>query len=165
MPSYAYLAVTRAEEEKQLQVKLQFSTDKIWEDTTKFFFPKKQGTSICYLQEALEDGLHRLLMPSLEREIRSDKKRWSDESAIKVFGENLKNLLLTPPIKGMTVLGFDPAFRTGCKLAVVDQTGKFLDKTVIYPTEPQKKIKEARDTLKKLVDQYKIDLIVIGNGT
>lgn len=165
MPSYAYLAVTRAETEKQLTIKLQFSYDKIWEDTTRFFFPKKYETSICYLQEALEDGLHRLLMPSLEREIRSDKKRWADEAAIKVFGDNLKNLLLTPPIKGMTVLGFDPAFRTGCKLAVVDQTGKFLDKTVIYPTEPQNKVKEAWDTLKKLVDQYKIDLIVIGNGT
>ena len=165
MPSYAYLAVSRAETEKQLQVKLEFSHDKIREKTTKFFFPKNYGTSICYVQEACEDGLHRLLLPSLEREIRSDKKRRSDESAIKVFGENLKNLLLTPPIKGMNVLGFDPAFRTGCKLAVVDQTGKFLDKIVIYPTEPQKKVTEAWETLKRLVDQYKIDLIVIGNGT
>ncbi|MFA6255730.1 MAG: Tex family protein [Candidatus Absconditabacterales bacterium] len=165
MPSYAYLAVSRAETEKQLQVKLEFSHDKIREETTKYFFPKKHGTSIVYVQDACEDGLHRLLLPSLEREIRSDKKRRADEAAIKVFGDNLKNLLLTPPIKGMTVLGFDPAFRTGCKLAVVDQTGKFLDKTVIYPTEPQKKITEAWETLKKLVDQYKIDLIVIGNGT
>lgn len=165
MPSYAYLAVSRAEEEKQLQVKIQFSSDKIREDTTKYFVPKQANTSVEYLNEALEDGLHRLLMPSLEREIRSDKKRRADEAAIKVFGDNLKNLLLTPPIKGMTVLGFDPAFRTGCKLAIVDPTGKFLDKTVIYPTEPQKKITEAWETLKKLVDQYKIDLIVIGNGT
>ena len=165
MPSYAYLAVSRAETEKQLQVKLEFSNDKIQEETTKFFFPKNYGTCICYVQEACEDGLHRLLLPSLEREIRSDKKRRADESAIKVFGENLKNLLLTPPIKGMSVLWFDPAFRTWCKLAVVDQTGKFLDKTVIYPTEPQKKVTEAWETLKKLVDQYKIDLIVIGNGT
>lgn len=165
MPSYAYLAVTRAETEKQLQVKMDFSHDKIREETTKYFFPKNYGTCICYVQEACEDGLHRLLLPSLEREIRSDKKRRADEAAIKVFGDNLKNLLLTPPIKGMTVLGFDPAFRTGCKLAVVDQTGKFLDKTVIYPTEPQKKVTEAWETLKKLVDQYKIDLIVIGNGT
>jgi len=165
MPSYAYLAVSRAEVEKQLQVKLEFSQDKIREETVKFFYPKNYGTCICYVQEACEDGLHRLLLPSLEREIRSDKKRRADEAAIKVFGENLKNLLLTPPIKWMTVLWFDPAFRTGCKLAVVDQTGKFLDKTVIYPTEPQKKITEARETLKKLVDQYKIDLIVIWNGT
>jgi len=165
MPSYAYLAVTRAETEKQLQVKLQFSHDKIREDTTNYFVPKHHGTIVEYLNEALEDGLHRLLMPSLERELRSDKKRRSDEAAIKVFWDNLKNLLLTPPIKGMTVLGFDPAFRTGCKLAVVDATGKFLDNTVIYPTEPQKKITEAWEVLKKLVDTYKIDLIVIGNGT
>ena len=165
VPSYAYLAISRAENEKQINAKLQFSQDKIRESTTKFFFPKKYGTCICYLQEALEDGLNRLLMPSLEREIRSDKKRRADEAAIRVFGDNLKNLLLTPPIKWMNVLGFDPAFRTGCKLAVVDQTWKFLDKTVIYPTEPQNKVKEARETLKKLVDQYKIDLIVIGNGT
>jgi len=165
MPSYAYLAVTRAENEKQLQVKLQFSDNKIREDTTKYFVPKDHGTCVEYLQEALQDGLDRLLMPSLEREIRSDKKRRADEAAIRVFGDNLKNLLLTPPIKGMNVLGFDPAFRTGCKLAVVDQTGKFLDKTVIYPTEPQKKITESWEVLKKLVDQYKIDLIVIGNGT
>lgn len=99
MPSYAYLAVTRAEAEKQLQVKLQFSSDKIWEDTTNYFVPKEANTSVEYLNEALEDGLHRLLMPSLEREIRSDKKRRADEAAIKVFGDNLKNLLLTPPIK------------------------------------------------------------------
>lgn len=165
VPSYAYLAISRAENEKQINAKLQFSQDKIRESTTKFFFPKKYGTCICYLQESLEDWLNRLLMPSLEREIRSDKKRRADEAAIRVFGDNLKNLLLTPPIKWMNVLGFDPAFRTGCKLAVVDQTWKFLDKTVIYPTEPQNKVKEARETLKKLVDQYKIDLIVIGNGT
>jgi len=99
VPSYAYLAISRAETEKQLSVKLQFSQDKVRESTTKFFFPKKYGTCICYLQEALEDGLNRLLMPSLEREIRSDKKRRADEAAIRVFGDNLKNLLLTPPIK------------------------------------------------------------------
>lgn len=99
MPSYAYLAVTRAETEKQLNVKLQFSHDKIREETTTYFFPKTHGTSICYVQEACEDGLSRLLLPSLEREIRSDKKRRADEAAIKVFGDNLKNLLLTPPIK------------------------------------------------------------------
>lgn len=165
IPSYAYLAVSRAEKEKQLSVKLQFSQDKIWEDTKKFFVPKEFWTSISYLEESLQDWLARLLMPSLEREIRSDKKKWSDEAAIKVFGDNLKNLLLTPPIKWMNVIGFDPAFRTWCKLAVVDQTWKFLDKTVIYPTQPQNKVQEAWDTLKKLVDQYKIDLIVIWNGT
>jgi protein Tex len=99
MPSYAYLAVSRAEKEKQLNLKLNFSEDKIWEDTKKFFVPKQYSTSVVYLEEALQDGLARLLMPSLERELRSDKKRWADEAAIKVFGDNLKNLLLTPPIK------------------------------------------------------------------
>ncbi len=165
MPSYAYLAVSRAEKEKQLSLNLKTSAERTKASAEKYFVPKNAQSSVCYLIEAIEDGLDRLLMPSIERELRSDKKKWSDEQAIKVFGENLKNLLLTPPVKGMTVLGFDPAFRTGCKLAVVDQTGKFLSKTVIYPTEPQNKVEEAWQTLLKLVGEYKIDLIVIGNGT
>ena len=165
MPSYAYLAVSRAEKEKQLSVGIEFSQSKISEFSTRFFVPQKVNTSVEYLYEAIEDGLTRLLLPSIERELRSDKKRWADEAAIRVFGDNLKNLLLTPPVKGLTVLGFDPAFRTGCKLAVVDQTGKFLAKEVIYPTEPQNKIAEAEKSLLNLVEQYGIDLIVIGNGT
>ena len=165
MPSYAYLAVARAEKEKQLSVGLEFSQSKISEFSTRFFVSQKANSSVEYLHEAIEDGLTRLLLPSIERELRSDKKRWADEAAIRVFGDNLKNLLLTPPVKGLTVLGFDPAFRTGCKLAVVDQTGKFLAKEVIYPTEPQNKIAEAEKSLLNLVEQYGIDLIVIGNGT
>ena len=165
MPSYAYLAVARAEKEKQLSVGIEFSQSKISEFSTRFFVPQNANSSVEYLHEAIEDGLTRLLLPSIERELRSDKKRWADEAAIKVFGDNLKNLLLTPPVKGLTVLGFDPAFRTGCKLAVVDQTGKFLAKEVIYPTEPQNKIVEAEKSLLNLVEQYGIDLIVIGNGT
>lgn len=165
MPSYAYLAVARAEKEKQLSVGIEFSQSKISEFSTRFFVPQKANSSVEYLHEAIEDGLTRLLLPSIERELRSDKKRWADEAAIRVFGDNLKNLLLTPPVKGLTVLGFDPAFRTGCKLAVVDQTGKFLAKEVIYPTEPQNKIVEAEKSLLNLVEQYGIDLIVIGNGT
>ena len=165
MPSYAYLAVSRAEKEKQLSVGIEFSQSKISEFSTRFFVPQKTNSSVEYLHEAIEDGLTRLLLPSIERELRSDKKRWADEAAIRVFGDNLKNLLLTPPVKGLTVLGFDPAFRTGCKLAVVDQTGKFLAKEVIYPTEPQNKIAEAEKSLLNLVEQYGIDLIVIGNGT
>ena len=165
MPSYAYLAVSRAEKEKQLSVKLQFSQEKISAFSTQYFIPKNANSSVIYLQEAVDDGLSRLLLPSLERELRSDKKRWADESAIKVFGENLKQLLLTPPVQGLTVLGFDPAFRTGCKLAIVDKTWKFVDKSVIYPTEPQKKIAEAEHTLLDLVKKYQVDLIVIGNGT
>ena len=165
IPSYAYLAVNRAEKEKQLSIKLQFSAEKISEFSSHFFIPKKLNSSLEYLKEAIDDGLERLLLPSIERELRADKKRRSDESAIKVFWDNLKNLLLTPPVKGLTVLGFDPAFRTGCKLAVVDQTGKFLAKEVIYPTEPQKKIAEAEKTLLELVKKFWIQLIVIGNWT
>ncbi|HPC34436.1 MAG TPA: Tex family protein, partial [Candidatus Absconditabacterales bacterium] len=165
IPSYAYLAINRAENEKQLNVSLNMSDEKIESFAKNYFLPNNANTSSCYLIEAIEDGLKRLLLPSIEREIRSDKKRWADEAAIKVFGENLKNLLLTPPVKGLTVLGFDPAFRTGCKLAVVDKTGKFLYNTVIYPTEPQNKIEEAEQVLLKLVKDYSIDLIVIGNGT
>ena len=165
MPSYAYLAVSRAEKEKQLSVKLQFSQEKILAFSAQYFIPKNANTSVVYLQEAVDDGLSRLLLPSLERELRGDKKRRADESAIKVFGENLKQLLLTPPVQGLTVLGFDPAFRTGCKLAIVDKTWKFVDKSVIYPTEPQKKVVEAEHTLLDLVKKYQVDLIVIGNGT
>ena len=165
IPSYAYLAISRAEKEKQLSVGLDFSGTKVMAAAEKFFVPRQTGTCVEYLKEAIQDGLDRLLLPSLERELRSDKKRRADEAAIKVFGENMKHLLLTPPVKWMNVLGFDPAFRTGCKLAVVDATGKFLTKTVIYPTEPQNKVKEACETLYKLVKEYNIDLIVLWNGT
>ena len=165
VPSYAYLAIDRAENEKQLNVKLKMSDEKIRSFANNFFLPNNANTSSCYLIEAIEDGLDRLLLPSIEREIRADKKRRADEAAIKVFGENLKNLLLTPPIKWLTVLGFDPAFRTGCKLAVVDKTGKFLYNDVIYPTAPQNKIEESEEKLLKIVNQYDIDLISIWNGT
>lgn len=165
MPSYAYLAIARAEKEKQLSVKLTFSKEKIDEYSKKYFMPRDAQSSSCYLQEAIDDWLDRLLLPSLERELRADKKRWADEAAIKVFWENLKQLLLTPPIQGLTVLWFDPAFRTWCKLAVVDKTWKFLEKSVIYPTEPQNKIEEAEQTLLDLVKKYHIDLIVLWNWT
>ena len=165
VPSYAYLAIDRAENEKQLNVKLKMSDEKIRSFANNYFLPNNANTSSCYLIEAIEDWLDRLLLPSVEREIRSDKKRRADEAAIKVFGENLKNLLLTPPIKWLTVLWFDPAFRTWCKLAVVDKTGKFLYNDVIYPTAPQNKIEESEEKLLKIVNQYDIDLISIWNGT
>ncbi len=125
MPSYAYLAINRAENEKQLNVKLNFSDEKIKSFADSFFLPNNANTSSYYLLEAIADGLKRLLLPSIEREIRADKKRRADEAAIKVFGENLKNLLLMPPVKWLTVMWFDPAFRTGCKIAIVDKSGKF----------------------------------------
>jgi uncharacterized protein len=165
MPSYAYLAIARAEEEKQLSVSLWRSDAQIFILASKYFIPQKHDTAISYLQDAISDGIRRLLMPSLEREFRSDKKQRADEAAIKVFGENMRQLLLTPPVRGRRVLWFDPAFRTGCKLAVVDETGKFLDKTVIYPTEPQNKVAESEQTILTLIKKHKLDLIVIGNGT
>ncbi len=165
MPSYAYLAIARAEEEKQLSVSLWRSDGQIFTLASKYFIPQKHDTAVSYLQDAISDGIRRLLMPSLEREFRADKKQRADEAAIKVFGENMRQLLLTPPVRGRRVLWFDPAFRTGCKLAVVDETGKFLDKTVIYPTDPQNKVAESEQTILSLIQKHKLDLIVIGNGT
>lgn len=165
IPSYAYLAMFRAEKEKQISVAIDMAWPRILDLSHKYFIPQKTGTIVEYLEGAIEDGLKRLLLPSLEREIRSDKKRRADEAAIKVFGENMKNLLLTPPIQGLTVLGFDPAFRTGCKIAVVDPTGKFLYNTVIYPTAPQNDVLKAEATLLEIIKKFWVQLISLGNGT
>lgn len=165
IPSYAYLAMFRAEKEKQISVAIDMAWPRILDLSHKYFIPQKTGTIREYLEGAIEDGLKRLLLPSLEREIRSDKKRRADEAAIKVFGENMKNLLLTPPIQGLTVLGFDPAFRTGCKIAVVDPTGKFLYNTVIYPTAPQNDVLKAEATLLEIIKKFWVQLISLGNGT
>lgn len=165
MPSYAYLAVCRAEEEKQLSVWLWRSIEHMTTTAKRFFLPNNASNLSEYVLEAIEDGLKRLFIPSLEREFRTDKKRWSDEAAIKLFGENLRQLLLTPPVRWKVVLGFDPAFRTGCKLAVVDATGKFLAKDVIYPTPPQSDTIKAEASVLQLIKTHNIELIVIGNGT
>lgn len=165
MPSYAYLAVNRAEHDKQLSVSLQRPMMTLNQSAQKIFVPSNPSDLLDLLLEAIDDGLKRLLVPSLERELRSDKKRWSDESAIKLFGENLKQLLLTPPVRGKTVLGFDPGYRTGCKLAVIDPTGKFLAHDVVYPTAPQNDSTGASKTILHLIDKHGVDLIVIGNGT
>ena len=117
------------------------------------------------LKEVIEDAYDRLIAPAIEREIRSDLTEKAEDGAIKVFGKNLEQLLMQPPIAGQVVLGWDPAFRTGCKLAVVDPTGKVLDTTVIYPTAPQNKVEEAKAVLKKLISKYHITLISLGNGT
>ncbi len=165
IPSYAYLAICRAEKEKQLTVNLNLSQTHSLESAEKYFLPKAAQTSKIFLEAAIDDGLKRLLLPSLEREIRSEKKKWADDAAIKVFGENMKNLLLTPPIQGLTVLGFDPGFAHGCKLAVVDPTGKFLANATIFPTEPKKDLEGAEKTLVDLITTHKVQLISIGNGT
>lgn len=165
MPSYAYLAVTRAEDEKQLSLWMNFSWERTLSLAEAAFIPKNAWSVVAYLKEAIQDGLDRLLLPSIEREIHSNKKRRADEAAIKVFGENMKHLLLTPPIRWLTVLGFDPGFRTWCKLAVVDQTGKFLYNDVIYPTQWERSIEESAKKLLALIKAHNVDLIVIGNGT
>ena len=165
IPSYAYLALNRAEEEKQLKLSFEYNLESFVEISSKIFVPKNPNSSVEYLLESIEDWLKRLLMPSIEREVRSDKKRRSDEAAIKVFGENMKNLLLTPPLRWKVVLWFDPAYRTGCKLAIVDETGKFLHNDVIYPTPPQSKIEEAEMKLLKMINNFKVNLIVIWNWT
>ena len=113
------------------------------------------------LAEAVEDSYKRLIAPAIEREVRNELTEKAEDGAIRVFGKNLEQLLMAPPIAGKTVLGWDPAFRTGCKLAVVDPTGKVLDTTVIYPTAPQNKVDEAKRVVKKLIDQYDISLISV----
>lgn len=165
IPSYAYLALCRAEKEKQLSIS--FDMFFVWalSDAKIMFVPKEWNSVKEYLIEAIEDWLKRLIFPSIEREIRSDKKKEADESAIKIFGENMKNLLLTPPIKGKTILWFDPWFRTWCKLAVVDPTWKFLDNSVVYPVPPLNNFTEAKKEILRLIKKHNIDLIVIWNWT
>lgn len=165
IPSYAYLALCRAEEEKQLSISFDWSISKILSQASQYFVTRNPSDLITTLEEAMEDGIKRLLIPSLERELRSDKKRRSDEAAIKVFGENMKQLLLTSPIRGKTVLGLDPGFRTGCKLAVVDATGKFLAKWIIFPTNSSNYSTMDEENTVNIVHKHQVDLIVIGNGT
>jgi len=168
IPSYAFLALLRAEKEKQLNLNIDFSWEHTLECAKRYFLPnnwKWLWTSQEYLQWAIEDWLKRLTIPSIERELRADKKRRADEAAIKVFGENLKNLLLTPPIQWKTVLWFDPGFAHWCKLAVVDPTGKFLENATIFPTEPKKDLINAEKILVEMVNKHKVQLISLWNGT
>lgn len=168
IPSYAFLALLRAEKEKQLSLNIDFSWEYTFECAKRYFLPnnwKCLWTSQEYLQLAIEDWLKRLTIPSIERELRADKKRRADEAAIKVFGENLKNLLLTPPIQWKTVLWFDPGFAHWCKLAVVDPTGKFLENATIFPTEPKKDLINAEKILVEMVNKHNVQLISLWNGT
>ncbi|MBR6666461.1 MAG: RNA-binding transcriptional accessory protein [Lachnospiraceae bacterium] len=159
------LALNRGEAEKILTVKVNAPVERILRYLeTKLIAAENEFTSPI-LKEVAADSYERLIAPAIEREIRNDLTEKAEDGAINVFGKNLEQLLLQPPIAGKVVLGWDPAFRTGCKLAVVDATGKVLDTKVIYPTEPQNKVKEAKFELKKLIDKYKVDLISVGNGT
>ena len=164
IPSHRILAINRGEKEEFIKVKIEKPEDKILQYIEKDIIKgKTQFTEM--LQETILDSFKRLIEPSIDREIRSDLTEKAEEKAIKVFGQNSKQLLLGAPIKGKTVMGFDPAYRTGCKIAVIDETGKVLDYTTVYPTEPQNDVENAKKELLKLIQKDKIDMIAIGNGT
>ena len=164
IPSHRILAINRGEKEEYIKVKIQKPEEKILiyieKDTIK---GETQFTEM--LKATILDSFKRLIEPSIDREIRSDLTEKAEEKAIKVFGQNSKQLLLGAPIKGKTVMGFDPAYRTGCKIAVIDETGKVLDYTTVYPTEPQNDVEGAKKELLKLIEKDQIDMIAIGNGT
>ena len=164
MPSHRILAINRGEKEEFLKVKLEKPEDKILAYIQRDVI-KGETQFTNMLKETIEDSFKRLIEPSIEREIRSDLTEKAEEKAIKVFGQNSKQLLLGAPIKGKTVMGFDPAYRTGCKIAIIDETGKVLDYTTVYPTEPQNDVIGAKRELLKLIEKDKVDMIAIGNGT
>lgn len=159
------LALNRGEKEKVLTVKVTAPEEKIQRFLEKQVITRENPETTPVLREVIEDSYKRLISPAIEREIRSSLTEEAEAGAIKVFGKNLEQLLMQPPIVGRVVLGWDPAFRTGCKLAVVDGTGKVLDTVVIYPTAPQNKVEESKRTVKQLIKKYNISLISVGNGT
>ena len=164
IPSHRILAINRGEKEDFLKVKIQKPEDKILEYIERDII-KGETQFTDMLKETIADSFKRLIEPSIDREIRSDLTEKAEDKAIKVFGKNSKQLLLGAPIKGKTVMGFDPAYRTGCKIAVIDETGKLLDYTTVYPTEPQNDVEGAKKELLKLIEKDKVDMIAIGNGT
>ncbi len=159
------LALNRGEAEKILTVKVNAPVERILQYLAKKTIISDNEYTTPVLQEVIQDSYDRLIAPAIEREIRNELTEKAEDGAISVFGKNLEQLLLQPPIAGKVVLGWDPAFRTGCKLAVVDPTGKVLDTKVIYPTAPQNKVEEAKAELKRLIKKYNVDLISVGNGT
>ena len=165
IPGHRILAINRGEKEKFLTVRIEAPEEKILRYLEKKVIRKDNSQTEEILKDVIADSYRRLIAPAIEREVRNELTEKAEDGGIKVFGKNLKQLLMHPPITGRVVLGWDPAFRTGCKLAVVDPTGKVLDTVVIYPTEPQKKVTEAKAVLKRLIKKYHITLISLGNGT
>ena len=164
IPSHRILAINRGEKEDFLKVKIEKPEDKILAYIERDII-KGETQFTEMLKETIQDSFKRLIEPSIDREIRSDLTEKAEDKAIKVFGQNSKQLLLGAPIKGKTVMGFDPAYRTGCKIAIIDETGKLLDYTTVYPTEPQNDVEGAKKELLKLIEKDKVDMIAIGNGT
>ncbi|MBE6637284.1 MAG: RNA-binding transcriptional accessory protein [Ruminococcaceae bacterium] len=165
IPGHRILAINRAEKEEVIKVSFEVAADLILNDLFAHTVTNAKSPAFRYIARATVDSYDRLIAPSIEREIRSDLFDNASEGAIKLFSENLKNLLMTPPLKGKTVLGLDPGYRTGCKLAVVDKTGKVLDTAVIYPTKPHERIADAERITSALIRKYKVDVVAIGNGT
>lgn len=159
------LALNRGEKEGFLQVKIEVPEDQIISYLKGRTVKKSGSVTSVYVEKAAEDSFKRLIYSSIENEVRNDLTNAAGEQAIKVFAENLRPLLLQPPVKGCVVLGLDPAYRTGCKIAIVDETGKVLHTTVIYPTPPQNKIEESKQIIKSLIENYNVNIISIGNGT
>lgn len=159
------LAINRGEKEELLKVKIEIDEAGLLEYLFRRLVKQSSGAASKFAAAAIEDAYKRLLAPSIEREIRAALTEKAEEKAIRVFGENLKKLLLQPPVKDKVVIGFDPAFRTGCKIAVVDGTGKLLETTTVYPTEPQNDVEGSKSKLKALINKYGADIIAIGNGT
>ena len=159
------MAINRAEKEGVISINIDYDNDKIIEYLEKRIIKNKESYVTEIVKESIKDSLKRLILPSVEREIRADLKEKAEITAIDNFSSNVEHLLLTPPIKEKVVLGYDPAFRTGCKLAVLDKTGKPLEIAVIYPTEPHNKIEESKKKVLELIDKYNVDVIAIGNGT
>ena len=165
LPSHRILAINRGEKEGFLKVKIEKPVDKILYYIENKMISTNKNPYYEILKDTIKDSFERLIEPSVDREVRSDLTEKAEEKAIKVFGSNAKQLLLAAPIKGLTVMGFDPAYRTGCKIAVIDETGKLLDTTTVYPTEPQNDVEGAKKTLKALIKKHHVTMIAIGNGT
>ncbi len=163
IPSHRILAINRGEKEEALKVKVEKPEEKILQVISKRVI--KNNTFSNILEDTIKDSWDRLIEPSIDREIRSDLTEKAEEQAIKVFGKNAKQLLLGAPLKNLTVIGFDPAYRTGCKIAVIDDTGKLLETTTVYPTEPQNDIEGATKVLLELIEKYNVNMFAIGNGT
>lgn len=165
IPSHRVLAINRGEKEGILKASVDMDNEMAIGVIQDFAIKNNGSITTPYVDEALKDSWQRLIFPSLEREVRSELTDEASEQAIKMFALNLKPLLMQPPVHGKVTLGLDPAYRTGCKIAVVDETGKVLDTTVIYPTPPHSKIEESKKTLKKLIEKHNVEVIAIGNGT
>ena len=165
IPGYRILAINRGEKEKILSVKVDVEEGKILQYLKRKIIHRSEAQTEEQLKIAIEDAYKRLIAPAVERDIRAELTERAEDEAMKVFGKNLEQLLLQPPIAGQVVLGWDPAFRTGCKLAVVDETGKVLDTIVVYPTAPQNKVAETKKTVTAMIRKYGVTLISIGNGT